>query len=106
MNSTCPEVVYLLTSADRRHTYIGCSNNHQRRLRQHNGELTGGARSTQRHRPWTTSMLVRGFHTRHDALVFERAWKRTHTKGMLARQRAAHQLVARPQWNTLTVQVV
>jgi len=45
--------VYMLVSCDKKRTYIGCTNNLKRRLRQHNGEITGGARATQTSRPWS-----------------------------------------------------
>jgi hypothetical protein len=38
--------VYLLINNKNRCTYIGCTNNLTRRLRQHNGELVGGAKYT------------------------------------------------------------
>lgn len=45
-------VVYCLVSDNGRRTYVGCTNNMPRRLRQHNGELSGGARATRGGRPW------------------------------------------------------
>ena len=41
-----------------------------RRMRQHNGEITGGARYTRGGRPWRTVYRVRGFRKR-DAPQFE-----------------------------------
>lgn len=43
--------VYILCSAGGR-TYVGVTTDVDRRLRQHNGELAGGARATRAHRPW------------------------------------------------------
>lgn len=39
-------------------TYNGYTTNQTRRLRQHNGEITGGARSTRQHRPWNYLAII------------------------------------------------
>ena len=51
-------VVYLLVS-DRR-TYIGATKNMSRRLRQHNGEIKGGAKATHG-RQWAIKAKLNGF---------------------------------------------
>lgn len=39
-------VVYLLINSNNNYTYIGITNNQERRIRQHNGDLVGGAKYT------------------------------------------------------------
>jgi len=69
---------YLLSSdANNRCTYIGATTCLRRRLRQHNGQLCGGARATQRYRPWRFVAAVSGFRTWPEALSFEWHWKRS-----------------------------
>jgi len=46
INSMSDYLVYLLVNSNNNCTYIGCTNNSIRRLRQHNGELVGGAKYT------------------------------------------------------------
>ena len=57
------------------HTYIGYTTDPDRRLAQHNGKVQGGAKYTKRYRPWKRKILVSGFKSSHDALMFEWAWK-------------------------------
>lgn len=69
-------MVYLLCNEGGR-TYVGCvSENMTRRLRQHNGIISGGARQTARGRPWQLYCIIKGFRTRQEALQFEYAWRR------------------------------
>jgi predicted GIY-YIG superfamily endonuclease len=55
-------------------TYVGATIDPARRLRQHNGELTGGARATSGRR-WARRFLVGGFTDERAALRFEWRWK-------------------------------
>ena len=48
------------------------------RLRQHNGELSGGG-APAAGRPWRILLVVRGFSSKSDALAFEWAWQKPHT---------------------------
>jgi predicted GIY-YIG superfamily endonuclease len=55
-------MVYVLSSVPRpRRTYCGVTNRWPHRLRQHNGEIKGGARATRTDRPWRLSALMCGF---------------------------------------------
>ena len=65
--------VYLLQSVSGK-TYIGATVDLQRRLRQHNGEITGGAKAT-RGLLWKRIAFVSGFPTWKDTLQFEWKWK-------------------------------
>ena len=67
---------YLLRSEVNAMTYVGCTHDVQHRVRQHNGELAGGAHRTTRHRPWRIKLTVEGFQSKHDALSFELAWQK------------------------------
>lgn len=55
-------------------TYVGFSTNVDRRLRQHNGEISGGARATHGS-VWKRICVVTGFPTQQSALQFEWKWK-------------------------------
>lgn len=70
--------VYLLRALNpkwKASQYVGFTNNPPRRIRQHNGELKGGARKTQRKRPWEMVLFIYGFPTKHSALQFEWSWQ-------------------------------
>lgn len=62
---------YILYSARANKTYIGYTVDFPHRLRQHNGELAGGAKRTQKWRPWLPLCLISGFPDNHTALSFE-----------------------------------
>ncbi len=67
-------IVYLLQNG--RRSYVGCTTDVHRRLRQHNGEIRGGARSTRSGAPnWTIRLYVEGFANRAEAMRWERIVK-------------------------------
>ncbi|MEW5305212.1 MAG: hypothetical protein WDW36_007769 [Sanguina aurantia] len=69
---------YLLKSQHplaRGRTYIGFTVNPRRRIRQHNGHLTCGAKQTRKYRPWEMTLVLYGFPTQVQALQFEWAWQ-------------------------------
>ena len=72
----------MLASVDGKKTYVGATVNPDRRLRQHNGEICGGARAT-KGRQWRRAFLIGGFSEEREALRFEWRWKGlTRTQGI------------------------
>jgi structure-specific endonuclease subunit SLX1 len=68
--------VYVLWSPARRRSYVGITSDPPRRLRQHNGEVRGGARATRGGRPWSVAALHGPYPTRSQALRVELDLKR------------------------------
>lgn len=68
-------IVYVLISVTGDRTYVGITRDKGRRLRQHNGELPGGARSTRAGRPWLLGAVSRRLRSQGDALRLEHAVK-------------------------------
>ena len=82
--------MYLLQSTSARRSYVGIAVDVDRRLRQHNGELVGGARSTRSGRPWTIARRLGPFADRSTASRVEYAWKQVRGRQRRGR-RASHQ---------------
>jgi len=62
---------YILTSSISNRSYVGYTINFPHRIRQHNGELVGGAKKTRKWRPWLPICHIRGFRNSSEALRFE-----------------------------------
>jgi predicted GIY-YIG superfamily endonuclease len=94
-------VCYVLACEDGSRTYCGITNNPVRRLRQHNGELAGGARYT-RGRRWAYLFRDQGFRGKREVLSFE--WHLKHRSRRCRgdprarRARARDALLALPRW--------
>lgn len=74
---------YVLRSSDARpRVYVGMTCNPARRLRQHNGEIAGGARRTRGGRPWAFDIVVAGFATARQAMQAE--WRIKRARGDVA----------------------
>ena len=85
--------LYLLWNPVTRLTYIGSTTDPQRRLRQHNGEIKGGARSTKKGAPhWVLLCTLSGFRDRSEACRWERLTK--HRARGIMRRALAFRLVA------------
>lgn len=70
----CTWCCYFLVS-ETGNTYIGATVDVDRRLRQHNRELQGGAKATGRSCNWKRVCHVSGFPDKRSALQFEWKWK-------------------------------
>jgi len=84
--------VYLLLNDAGTRTYVGATVDPDRRLRQHNKEIVGGARATAGDH-WRRVCLISGFPDERAALQLEWMWKHLTRKGgrgePLQRRRAA-----------------
>jgi structure-specific endonuclease subunit SLX1 len=76
--------VYLLESSDSKATYVGATVDVERRLRQHNKELKGGAFATsakvQKGETWNRVCYLSGFPDWSAALQLEWRWKQLSRK--------------------------
>ena len=76
-------IVYLLTNTCNNRTYLGVTNNPMRRLKQHNGEMKGGARYTQTFKEtgfWQYYLQISNVN-KSEALSIERIAKNRRTLG-------------------------
>jgi structure-specific endonuclease subunit SLX1 len=71
-----PWFTYVLVSTTIKRTYVGVTTDVDRRARQHNGELGGGARATRAGRPWRIGVVRGPFTSRGEAQVVEHQIRR------------------------------
>ena len=92
--------VYLLLSSDNA-TYVGATVDLERRLRQHNKEIKGGAHATgmkvQKGETWVRVAHVEGFPDWKTALQFEWRWKHITRKLSLSMAPLHRRMVALKQ---------
>ena len=73
--------LYLLENEINNRTYLGVTNNTKRRIRQHNGEIKGGAKATRMTDTWKYRVLIKNL-TKSEALSYERTCKNLRRKGI------------------------
>lgn len=101
----CRAVVYLIQNTSGA-TYVGSTTDVVRRLRQHDGLISGGSRQTRARGPWRVEVVVSGFLTWKDALRFEFAWRRccrrvTRVEDQMKwRRRGLEALLMRQVWSS------
>ena len=101
---------YLIMAENK--TYIGITNNLEQRLRKHNGEITGGAKSTRCCKNWSYHTVLSGFSDKSNAGRFEWYWKHyrnkhgkwTRTKSGLKHKMARLiELLLHSEWNNIRI---
>ena len=76
-------MLYLLENTENKKTYLGVTVNIERRIRQHNGELVGGAKYTSSNKGnglWVLKALAKDL-TKSQALSYERIIKNKRRQG-------------------------
>jgi len=77
-------IVYLLINTSNQYTYLGITNNSERRLRQHNGIIKGGAKYTRMKKGegnWIYHIKISNL-TKSEALSIERTAKNLRRKSI------------------------
>jgi structure-specific endonuclease subunit SLX1 len=101
---------------NKRRTYVGATKYKNRRIRQHNAEIKGGARYTsaqlKKHGKWSYKYIIHGFNTWNEALKFEWRWKHVRKKKLCKnenpierRQKNLELLLTYKPWNTMNLKV-
>ena len=84
-NKYCCYIIRSTNPAFSNSTYNGSTNNLVRRLRQHNGEIVGGAKATRGKGPWVYIAIWEGFQSHREALSCE--WRIKHPTNSRKRPR-------------------
>lgn len=102
---------YFLISGN--NTYIGITNNLNKRIKQHNGKLKNGAKSTRMNKnKWSYHTIIGEFSTISKAMRFEWYWKHiknsnnkwTNNKsGLNNKMKRLIELLLEDEWNDLKI---
>jgi len=98
-------ICYCIQNSNKNKTYIGATNDFSRRIRQHNGIISGGAKSTKGDK-WLPIIHISGFIDRHQLLRFEWYWKHCYTsstRGIYKRIEMLEYLLKKNEWQHLVV---
>ena len=98
---------YCIKTADGRRTYCGATKNFDRRFRQHQGLIKGGAKATAPYAgQWCEFIQVHGFPTWNECLSFEWHWKHVakYRRGQCPLARRVDnlkKLLEQPRWRSM-----
>jgi predicted GIY-YIG superfamily endonuclease len=104
-------VCYCIRNDNENKTYIGSTNNFTKRIRQHNSELSGGARYTHGDH-WQPIIIFTGFISKNQALRFEYLWKKckihtTYKSGLMKRLEIIDYLLSKnDEWSHLVIYTI
>lgn len=95
-------VCYIIKNKD--YTYVGVSNNADKRLRAHNGEIKGGAKyTTSKGSGWKHICIISGFPTKIESMQFEWALKHIRPRnagGIVNRIKKLNTLLHKTKWTS------
>lgn len=101
---------YLIYSPSTNNTYIGITNNLDKRCDQHNSIISGGAKATKKNNDWVFHTYVGFFDNKSSAMRFEWLWKHykinnkwTHTKGLKMRLNRLNELLSLDEWSEIII---
>ncbi len=98
-------ICYCIQNSNMNKTYIGATNDFSRRIRQHNGIISGGAKSTKGDQ-WFPIIHISGFTDRRQLLRFEWYWKhcyKSNTRGIFRRIEMLEFLLKKTEWQNVQV---
>ena len=82
--------MYVLVSFCGKRTYVGITTDVERRLSQHNGERSGGAKFTREFRPWKVGAVFGPYDSNGEAQSVEHAVKKLSGRERLQFSRSPH----------------